>query len=292
MEKLQTSACSAISVVKNYQLKALILSGGKSSRMGEDKAALKIAGVTLLDRARTLLEPLADEVFLSVPHPSEGSVTTSLPTLSDLEPSPGPLGGLQAAFADDSYAHWLLLAIDLPRLTAADLSQLVTSHHPGKDVTCFLNPLDNHPEPLCALYAPSASPKLDQVMAEDRRCARRFLRSLDRTDLTASDPQALLNLNRPEQLAELEHLQHHGAMEKELTVEYFAKLSQEAGTNSEKIRTSSATLTGLWEEVRLRHHFTLDLPSIKPAINDSFANWQAPLTAGDRIAFMPPFAGG
>ena len=81
-------------------------------------------------------------------------------------------------------------------------------------------------------------------------------------------------------------------MTKEVTVEYFAKLSQEAGMNSEKIRTSAATLTGLWEEVRLRHHFTLDLPHIKPAINNEFADWETPLTASDTIAFMPPFAGG
>ncbi|MGC6427757.1 MAG: NTP transferase domain-containing protein [Akkermansiaceae bacterium] len=274
-------------------LKALILTGGKSSRMGEDKAALKIGGETLLDRAVALLTPLAESVHLSVAHDAvHFDSESSLIALKDLEPSPGPLGGLQAAFAHDPEAHWLLLAIDLPRLTADDLSQLIDAHDPAKDVTCFLNPLDDHPEPLCALYAPSAFPKLNQVIAENRRCARRFLRSLERTELVPSDSQALLNLNRPEHLAELEHLHQHGAVGKELTIEYFAKLSQEADTNSEKIRTSTATLTGLWEEVRLRHHFSLDLPQIKPAVNDEFAHWETPLAPGDRIAFMPPFAGG
>ena len=80
--------------------------------------------------------------------------------------------------------------------------------------------------------------------------------------------------------------------EKKVTVEYFAKLSAEAKMESEMLRTSSATVAGLWEEVRLRHHFSLDLPHIKPAIDNEFADWSATLESGQTIAFMPPFAGG
>ncbi|MGJ8698122.1 MAG: NTP transferase domain-containing protein [Verrucomicrobiaceae bacterium] len=271
-------------------LNALILTGGKSSRMGQDKASLQIAGQTLLQRTTHLLAPLTDKIFLSVAHDDSG--TYDLPVIKDLEPSPGPLGGLQAAFHHDPDSPWLLLAIDLPRLTKKDLAQLLDRHDPATDVTCFLNPLDNHPEPLCALYSPAAAPKLQAVIDSNQRCARRFLRSLTRTDLSPSDPQALLNLNRPEHLTELQILEENGAIEKEVTVEYFAKLSQEADTNSEKIRTTAATLTGLWEEVRLKHHLSLDLPHIKPALNNEFAPWTTPLNDSDLIAFMPPFAGG
>lgn len=271
-------------------MKALILTGGKSSRMGRDKASLKIGGVTLLDRLVDLIRPLTDEIFLSVAHDDSG--THDLPTIADFEPSPGPLGGLQAAFQAHPDSEWLLVAVDLPRLKKEDLAALVGNHDASKDVTCFRNPLDDHPEPLCALYAPSAAEKLDIVIRENRRCARRFLMSLERTELVPSGPQALLNLNRPEHLVELELLEKNGPVEKEIVVEYFAKLSQEAGMNSETLRTSTATLAGLWEEVRLRHHFTLDLPHIKPALDNEFADWETPLASGQTIAFMPPFAGG
>jgi len=280
-------------------MKALILTGGKSSRMGTDKASLQIGGQTLLDRLLNLIQPLTKEIYLSVAHPSLPhsefniqSSTFNVHLLPDLEPSPGPLGGLQAAFKSDPSSNWLLIAVDLPRLQKEDLASLVENHDPKKDVTCFLNPLDNHPEPLCALYSPSAAVRLDEVIAENRRCARRFLTSLNRTELTPSDPQSLLNLNRPEHLVELELLHQHGPVEKELKIEYFAKLSQEAGTHSEVLRTSAATLSGLWEEVRLRHGFTLDLPHIKPAIDNEFADWTTPIAAAQTIAFMPPFAGG
>lgn len=277
---------------RDYPLKALILTGGKSSRMGEDKASLMLNGQTLLERIDILLREFTNEIYLSVAHDAPCEENSEFTLLPDLEPSPGPLGGLQAAFTHDSSSHWLVLAIDLPRLSRSDLAQLLDAHDVAKNVTCFLNPLDGHPEPLCALYSPSAAPKLEEGIRENRRCARRFLLTLKRTEISPEDPQALLNLNRPEHLAELEQLHQNGAVKKELTIEYFAKLSQEAGATLETVHTSTATLTGLWEEVRLRHHFTLDLPEVKPALNDSFADWETPLTSGDRVAFMPPFAGG
>jgi molybdopterin-guanine dinucleotide biosynthesis protein A len=275
-------------------MKALILAGGKSSRMGQDKASLKIGGITQLDRILGLVRPLTENIFLSVAHASSKvqSSTSQVEILPDLEPSPGPLGGLQAAFHQDANSDWLVLACDLPLIQKEDLQSLVDHHDSSLDATSFLNPLDNHPEPLCALYSPSASPKLNARIEQNKRCARRFLASLSRTDLTPSHPNSLLNLNRPEILAELEHLHQHGAIEKEVTVEYFAKLSQEAATESEKLRTFTATLAGLWEEVRLKHHFSLDLPHIKPAIDNEFADWTEPLAEGQTIAFMPPFAGG
>lgn len=271
-------------------MKALILTGGKSSRMGQDKASLKIGGVTQLERIHALVQPFTDETFLSVAH--DDAADRSLPTLPDLEPSPGPLGGIQAAFHHDPASNWLVIACDLPMIQAADLQSLADHHDGSKDATCFLNPLDNHPEPLCAIYSPSAAGRLAEVIGKNQRCARRFLSSLDRTDLTPSDPRALLNLNRPEHLVELEHLHEHGAVEKEVKVEYFAKLSQEAGVDSEVLRTSAATLAGLWEELRLKHFFSLDLPHVKPAVDNEFADWTDLLSSDQTIAFMPPFAGG
>lgn len=269
-------------------MKALILTGGKSSRMGQDKAQLKIGDQTLLERTIDLAHTVTGDVYLSIAHDDDRQ--QPLPTIRDLEPSPGPLGGLQAAFKNDPDSRWLLLACDLPRLSKLDIAHI--SECTKADVVCLLNPLDNHPEPLCAVYSPEAAPKLEAAIASNQRCARRFLKSLIRDELEPEDPQALLNLNRPEHIKELDHLHRYGTMEKSVTVEYFAKLSQESGMNSEKVRTSAATLTGLWEEVRLRHHFTLDLPHIKPAINNEFANWETPLKESDTVAFMPPFAGG
>ena len=119
-------------------MKALILTGGKSSRMGTDKSQLEIGGVTLLERTIGLIKPLTESIYISVAH--DDTKQHPLPTIKDLEPSPGPLGGLHAAFAHDPDSTWFLIACDLPKLSPEDLSQLFQSQ--GKDVTCFLNPLD------------------------------------------------------------------------------------------------------------------------------------------------------
>ena len=78
-------------------MKALILTGGKSSRMGTDKSKLEIGGVTLLERTIGLIKPLTESIYISVAH--DDTEQHPLPTIKDLEPSPGPLGGLHAAFA-------------------------------------------------------------------------------------------------------------------------------------------------------------------------------------------------
>ncbi len=258
--------------------------------MGRDKWELELGGERLLDRAVRLARSQTDEVYLSVAFRDQRDF--GLPVIRDLEESPGPLGGLQAAFDFDSETCWLLIACDLPRVREEDVSSLVGGFEEGKDVCCFVSPLDGEAEPLFALYGPGAQGKLENSIREGRRCARRFLAGLDRVELEAGDPQMFLNLNRPEHLEELRRLEEVGVVEKEVEVEYFAKLSEEAGRDVERCRTSAATLAGLWEELRLRYGFSLDLPHVKAAVDDEFADWGALLSDGMKIALMPPFAGG
>ena len=273
-------------------LKALILTGGKSTRMGTDKASLTFQGKTLLDRLIDQVTPLTKDISLSVSHDTKAPAHPTLPQINDLEPNPGPLGGLAAAFAHSPDAHWLLIGCDLPLINTSDLEKLINAQTPNSPITAFLNPIDNQPEPLCTLYNPQAHEPLLSTIENNRRCARKFIASLTPTTLSPTTNQSLLNLNRPELIPEAEHLLTRGIHQKEITLEYFAKLSQEAGTEKETIQTTTATLAGLWEEARLRHQFTLDLPVINPALNNEFADWQTPLADGQTIAFMPPFAGG
>ena len=160
----------------------------------------------------------------------------------------------------------------------------------GVSPTHFLAEEGNDGVDVSAIKGPRG--KLAKVLENNQRCARRFMASLDRIDLVPPDPRTLLNLNRPEHLVELQHLHEHGAIEKEVKVEFFAKLSQEAGMESDVLHTSVATIAGLWEELRLKHHFSLDLPHVKPAIDNEFAEWTDLLSSVQTISFMPPFAGG
>jgi molybdopterin converting factor subunit 1 len=82
------------------------------------------------------------------------------------------------------------------------------------------------------------------------------------------------------------------AVATDVEVEYFAVLRERAGVTRERISTTSPTLADLYEELRLRHRFPLERGSLRVAVGDAFADWQDPLAPGDKIAFIPPVAGG
>ena len=258
--------------------------------MGQDKAELSFQGKTLLERTLATLQPHLPEVYLSIAH--DETRTFSQPTIRDLSPNPGPLGALQAAFAHDPNSPWLVLACDLPLFDDATLSHLLEHAGSTHAASCFLNRLDGRAEPLCTLYQPEAAAPLTDYLSAGRRSARKFLESLHPQLLPLPSSLALDNANRPEHLNELQLLDAHGLVEKEVTITYYGKLSGEAPAAEETLSTTAATLAGLYEEARLRHHFSLDLDIVKAVLADEFVDWTTPLPNKAQVAFLPPFAGG
>lgn len=269
----------------------LLLAGGKSRRMGQAKADLVLDGSeSLRDRGLRLLGELTDEAFLSIAANDQQSYPC--PTIPDLLPELGPLGGLHSALHSHPNHAWIMLACDLPNLTAEALQHLISHRDPTAEATCFRSEHDEQPEPLCAIYEPSAAAAVASAVSDKRLCARHFLSSLKLTSIPLPAEGMLQNCNRPEDLEEFRLLREVGRVSKSVTIEYFAKLRDEAGTNSEQASTEAATAAGLWDEARMRHSLSMDLDTVRLAINDEFSPWTTPLQANDRIAFMPPFAGG
>lgn len=79
---------------------------------------------------------------------------------------------------------------------------------------------------------------------------------------------------------------------KKISVRYYALLREQRGLNEEVISTSASTLGMLYEELKEKHPFTLNMNILKVARNDSFASWNDPLNNDDRVVFIPPVAGG
>lgn len=272
-------------------LQGLLLAGGKSRRMGTDKAELVVQdGLTLRERGLQLLGSVTKDVHLSIA--ADDKTDYPHPTLADRRVDAGPLAGLDAAFHHAPDSAWLVLACDLPFLTEEVLSELITARDTKADATCFLSRFDGNPEPLCTIYEPSAAANLQSLLDDDVRCARKFLFSLNRHELALPEAAALDNCNRPEDLEEARLQLASGRITKTVTVEYCGPLREEAGKGSEDVETASATAAGLWEELRMSKNFSLDLDALKLAINDEFQPWTHPLQNGDRLALFPPFAGG
>ena len=79
---------------------------------------------------------------------------------------------------------------------------------------------------------------------------------------------------------------------KTVLIRYYAILREQRGIEDEKLLTGAATPAALYEELRARHGFTLTGDRVRAALNDEFAQADAPLRDGDRVAFLPPMAGG
>lgn len=98
-------------------LLGIVLAGGQSRRMGEDKALLNWEGKTLLEHATQLLQEVGcDEVFVSrnAPH-----------CIKDIYPGKGPVAGIHACLAASESFEALVIPVDMPLLTRASLSNLV-----------------------------------------------------------------------------------------------------------------------------------------------------------------------
>jgi molybdopterin-guanine dinucleotide biosynthesis protein A len=189
----------------SFPLCGLILAGGRSSRMGRDKAALiHPDGRTLVRRCHDLLlEAGCEMVVISLRHEQEIP-----PGLADLEPlqiirdpageSLGPMVGMVTGMSLRPAAHWLVLACDLPRLDSQTLSHLITSINQGEKFIAYRSEFDNLPEPLCTLYTHQALPILKQAQADDLRCPRKILIRNDCRLLEPVSPRALDNANTPQ----------------------------------------------------------------------------------------------
>jgi molybdopterin-guanine dinucleotide biosynthesis protein A len=183
----------------------LVLAGGRSSRMGTDKAALRHPdGRPLARRCHDLLLAAGCEaVVLSLRHDQDlPPGFDDLPALTVVRDpaglSHGPLTGMLAGMRLRPAADWLVLATDLPRLDAATLRHLVAAKRPAELLLAYRSESDGLPEPLAALYAGAAIPLLEEALAAGFNCPRKILIRNHCRLLEPVTPRALDNANTPD----------------------------------------------------------------------------------------------
>jgi molybdenum cofactor guanylyltransferase len=189
------------------EVEGFILAGGASSRMGADKAHLRLGGRTLVGRAAAALGAVTSGV--SVVSSKPDAAAFGLPVVPDLLEGRGALGGLHAALAHANSGWAMILSCDLPFVTAALCERLDALRGPEADAVAPLQP-DGRPQPLCALYARAAClPVVVELLWADELRPRALLARV-RTRWVSFDEVAHLpgaehffkNLNTPEDFAE------------------------------------------------------------------------------------------
>lgn len=177
----------------------LILAGGKSSRMEEDKALMNFHGKPQLDYLCDILATSCHEVFISAANQSRlTSERTIIHDHFDLE---SPLNGILSAFHFDPEASWLTVPVDMPNLHEASIEFLVRHRNPKKTATCFYDSKGQRPEPLVAIWEANAKPLLFDFYNSGGISPRKFLEENNIQLLKAPDPAMLVNINTTEELA-------------------------------------------------------------------------------------------
>jgi len=130
-------------------ISALLLAGGKSRRMGHDKATLQFRGAPLWQIQLELLQTLSpNEIFISAQTDPPWR-PANIQFVPDDQPSRGPLSGIAAALSRSTTGHLVALAIDMPFMTANYLRKLCEKRRPGIGVVPLI---ENRAEPLAAIY--------------------------------------------------------------------------------------------------------------------------------------------
>ena len=174
-----------------------VLTGGRSSRMGRDKATIPVDGVPMAARVAEVLRRAGAEPVLAVGGDQAALEALGLTWVADRHPGEGPLGGILSAFAA-ARGHDLvaILATDLPDLEASVVRALVTGLG-GHDVAVAAA---EQAEPLCGVWrVVTCDAVLTGAFEQGERAVRRAMAPLDRVVVPVR-AQHLRNVNHPDDL--------------------------------------------------------------------------------------------
>ncbi|RMF63851.1 MAG: HAMP domain-containing protein [Calditrichaeota bacterium] len=189
-------------------LSAAILAGGRSSRMGRDKALLPVDGKPMIARVLEIVRQQTQNVMVISNQP-DSYAFLKVPVYPDAVESCGPLAGIYTALRHSSTQQCLVVACDLPFLSRA-LLQFMCENAVSYDVFAFES--QSGVEPLCAVYAKSCLPVIEAQMEKGDFKVSNFYDQVN-TRIVRLEPgrlffdeKAFFNVNTPEELARAREL--------------------------------------------------------------------------------------
>ena len=183
----------------------VVLMGGKSRRMGTDKAMLPWLDKPLWSHMASLLSEVCDEVHLSVNENQLISHTFPYSAITDLYPGEGPAGAMVSCYIE-LRTPLFFLSCDMPKITVADLG-LLQNHYLAHDdgLTMYYNEDRNCYEPVCSVWGTQKLNRLVDFFIKGGRSLQAFLDSFPPEKLLPENPTCLENINTPESYHRLVH---------------------------------------------------------------------------------------
>lgn len=181
----------------------VVQAGGKSSRMGRDKALLRLDGQTLIERVIARLAPLADEILVTTNRPADYQFL-GLPLFTDIFPERGALGGLYTALMSAQSPLAAVVACDMPFASPEIFSRLAAL---ATSADVALPRSAAGLEPLHAVYRrASCLPAIAESLQKDEWKVIAWLprvrvATLEAAEVARLDPagRAFFNVNTPQE---------------------------------------------------------------------------------------------
>ncbi|MGA8500285.1 MAG: molybdenum cofactor guanylyltransferase [Candidatus Sulfotelmatobacter sp.] len=194
----------AVEKASARDVSVFILAGGKSTRMGTDKAFVEYEGRSLLAWALHLARSVASGVWIVG---SKEKFAGFAPVVEDVFRDCGPLGGIHAALLGSLTELNLMLAVDMPFVSRAFLEYLITQARGAPDAAVIVPRSDGRRQPLCAIYRREFAAVAERALrARQNRIDRLFddvhTRVIEQEELAGAGFSSALfrNLNTPEEL--------------------------------------------------------------------------------------------
>ncbi|WP_316348167.1 molybdenum cofactor guanylyltransferase [Desulfuromonas acetoxidans] len=225
-QSLHNNDSDAISEKRTQQesITGVILAGGKSTRMGRNKALLDLGGICLIEKTYQTMSALFPEVILITNTPDEYAFLNCR-CQKDIYPGIGSIAGLHAALSTSNTERIFVVPCDMPFLSPPLINLLCQT---TQTYDAVVPVSDKGMEPLHALYHRRCLQQLEQAITHGDKKIQNFLRNIWTYFLPVSAyrhiphaEQAFQNVNRPEDYAALDLTQLN-----ELPAEWQAKASQ------------------------------------------------------------------
>lgn len=185
--------------LEKVSLQGLVLAGGRSLRMGQDKALLNYQGRPHARQLWETLEQLGIKSFISCrPDQLERQEMAECPMIPDRFLDFGPLGGILSAMAQYPNTAWIVIACDLPFITTNRVLDLIRERDPLKQATAYFNYERKQFEPLFAIYEPRIYSRMLHFLGEGLTCPQKVLFNSAIKKLPLAEQSFLANANTPE----------------------------------------------------------------------------------------------
>jgi molybdenum cofactor guanylyltransferase len=178
-------------------MKGLVIAGGASTRMQQNKALLQYHGMPQYAFVHALLQPYCSEVLVSV---NAYNAAIALPQLIDADAfkNQGPMSGLLSAF-DYAHTDWLVCAIDYPLFDAIEMQHALQQLNTSSLAHVMHNAQTNFYEPWIGLYKAKMKHVLQQQFLKKPISLQTILRSIDAQAIAPINLHSLQSIDTPEQ---------------------------------------------------------------------------------------------